>query len=198
MTSHVWRDCPSTSNAVERKNSECKEKHPLPLKAAMINVYNLDKAVCCKHIAASKDSVSYRSKIDEARAADTQRRKKERNAKSSIQDPEALWGPPDKKCNFNVKKGDRKVEQPKRSRCHENDEETPPSKRKCHNDRSTQALVGKRIEMEFTNEDGSTTWWAGKVTKYNSVRDTYEAYFPDDCTTVEFSSHDEDYRVVTK
>ena len=37
MTSHVWKCCPSTSNAIKRKNSECKEKHPSSLKAAMIN-----------------------------------------------------------------------------------------------------------------------------------------------------------------
>lgn len=67
ITSRVWTSCPLTSNAVERKNSECKEKHPLPLKEAMINVYNIDKDVCCKHIAASKkSSISYRSKTDEA------------------------------------------------------------------------------------------------------------------------------------
>ena len=112
MTSQVWKSCPSTSNAVERKNSECKERHPLPLKAAMINVYNIDRAACCKHIASlKKSSISYRSKTDEVRAADAQRRKKERNAKSSVHDPEAMWGPPDKKCNFNSKtmKEDREL-----------------------------------------------------------------------------------------
>ena len=63
----------------------------------MINVYNIDK-----HIAASKkSSISYRSKTDEARAADAQRRKKERNSKTSISDTDAMWGPPDKKSNFN-------------------------------------------------------------------------------------------------
>ena len=68
------------------------------LKAAMINVYNIDRAVCYKHIAASnKSSISYRSKIDEACAVDAQCRKKERNARSSVSDPEAMWGPPDKK-----------------------------------------------------------------------------------------------------
>ena len=198
MTSHVWKCCPSTSNAIKRKNSECKEKHPLPLKAAMINVYNIDRVVCCKHIAASKkSSISYQSKTDEARAADAQRRKKECSAKSTVSDPEAMWGPPDKKNNFNGsgKKSDGIVQQRKRSHSRENDGETPPTKRKCA---GTPILVGKHIEMEFTNEDGSTTWWLGSVTKYNRASDTYEAYFPDDCTTVEFSSLDEDYRVVSK
>lgn len=154
MTSQVWTSCPSTSNAVERKNAECKEKHPLPLKAAMINVYNIDRAVCCKHIAAlKKSSISYRSKTDEARAADAQRRKKERNTKPSVSDPQAMWGPPDKKSNFNGggSKSVRKVEL-KRNHSHENDGETPPSKRKCT------GLVGKQIEMEFANDDGSIKW----------------------------------------
>ena len=51
--------------------------------------------------------------------------------------------------------------------------------------------------MEFTNEDCSTTWWYSEtVIKYKSTIDTYEAYLPDHCTMVEFSSLDEDYRVV--
>ena len=111
MTSQVWKSCPSTSNTVERKNSECKERHPLPLKAAMINVYNIDRVVCCKHITSlKKSSISYRSKTDEAQAADAKRQKKEWSAKSSVHDPEAMWGP-DKKCNFIVKtvKEDREL-----------------------------------------------------------------------------------------
>ena len=119
----------------------------------MINVYNIDKTVSCKHIAASKkSSISYQNKMDEAQAADAQCHKEERNSKTSVSDPEAMWGPPDKKCNLRVlaKKSDR-VEQLKRSHSHENDGETPPPKRKCT------GLVGKHIEMEFTNHDGSTT-----------------------------------------
>ena len=54
-------------------------------------------------------------------------------------------------------KSDRKVKQLKRNHSHKNDEETPLSKRKCT------GLVGKQIEMEFTNDDGSTTWWPGTV-----------------------------------
>ena len=54
------------------------------------------------------------------------------------------------------------------------------------------------IEMEFTNDDGSTTWWPGTIMKYKSTSDIYEVYFPDDCTTVEFSSFDEDCRIISK
>ena len=148
----------------------------------MINVYNIDRAICYKHIATSnKTSISYQSKIDEAHAADAQCRKKEHNVRSSVSDPEAMWGLPDRKSNFNGGgiKSDRKVEQLKRNHSHESNVETPPSKRKC------KGLVGKQIETEFSNDDGNTTWWPGTVMKHNSTTDTYEAYFSDDCTTID-------------
>ena len=53
-------------------------------------------------------------------------------------------------------------------------EDVPLSKKKCAR---TPILVGKDIEMEFANEDGSTNWWLGCVTKYNSTSNTYEAFF---------------------
>ena len=39
MSPPVWTSCPSTSNAVEGKNSKCKEKNPLPLKAMFTGLY---------------------------------------------------------------------------------------------------------------------------------------------------------------
>ena len=58
MLSHVlicipetWKNCPKTTNAVERKNYECKTDTPQSLRLAMINVYKLDKNTCYKHIA---------------------------------------------------------------------------------------------------------------------------------------------------
>ena len=109
-----------------------------------------------------------------------------------------MWGPPDKNSNFNggCKNVDR-IKRPKRSHSQTGDKcvDAPPSKKKCA---ATPILVGKNIEMEFANEDGSTTWWLGRVTKYNSTNDTYEAFFPDDDTTVEFNAIDEDYRIVSK
>ncbi len=36
----------------ERRNAECKASQPVTLKIAMINIYNLDKSVCAKHMAA--------------------------------------------------------------------------------------------------------------------------------------------------
>ena len=41
----TWRNCPSTTNAVERKNYESKTGHPQPLKLAMMNLYKLDKSI---------------------------------------------------------------------------------------------------------------------------------------------------------
>ena len=52
MDNEAWEKCPSTTNAVECRNADCKQKQPIPLKMAMINIYQLDKAVCAKHFAA--------------------------------------------------------------------------------------------------------------------------------------------------
>ena len=69
MLSHVfsyvpetWKNCPTTTNAVERKNYECKTDTPQSLKLAIINVYKLDKNTCCKHIVAKNGCsiLSYR------------------------------------------------------------------------------------------------------------------------------------------
>ena len=57
-----------TTNAVERKNQDCKSDRPLALKLAMINVYKIDKNTCYEHIAAeNSSSVSYTSKDEETR-----------------------------------------------------------------------------------------------------------------------------------
>ncbi len=37
--------CPTTTNAIERKNAEYKGSQPVPLKVALPNLYQLDKAV---------------------------------------------------------------------------------------------------------------------------------------------------------
>jgi len=37
MDDEVWDKCPSTTNAVECRNAECKQKQPIPLKMTMIN-----------------------------------------------------------------------------------------------------------------------------------------------------------------
>ena len=60
----VWKTDPLSTNAVEGKNSECKANQPVPLKAALINVYKINIAACCKHITAIRGaSVTYRNKV---------------------------------------------------------------------------------------------------------------------------------------
>ena len=50
-----WVNCPASTYAVERKNQDCKTYGPI--KFAMINVFQVDKNVCYKHIAANMDQV---------------------------------------------------------------------------------------------------------------------------------------------
>ena len=83
-------------------------------------------------------------------------------------------------------KSDRRVEQTKRSSCTETDGGVQPSKSRCDT-----ILICKKLEIEFTNEDRSNTWWYSEtIIEYKSTIDTYEAYLPDHCTMVEFSSLD--------
>lgn len=68
MDDGVWKQCPSTTNAVERRNKDCKSDTPQCLKLAMIKVYKVDKVSGLKHIAAEDGvSLSYRSQTEEAR-----------------------------------------------------------------------------------------------------------------------------------
>ena len=48
MDNEAWEKCPSTANAIECRNTGCKQKQPIPLKMAMINIYILDEAVSAK------------------------------------------------------------------------------------------------------------------------------------------------------
>ena len=78
MDIETWKKCPSTTNAVERKNKDCKSDSK-SLKLGMINVYKVDKVVCCKHIAAEEGtSLSYYDRSDEARQSRAVLRKKQR------------------------------------------------------------------------------------------------------------------------
>ena len=54
MDPSVWSRSPSTTNAVECLNAECKSKLPVTLQHALSNVYRLDKSVCAKHLAGLK------------------------------------------------------------------------------------------------------------------------------------------------
>ena len=104
MLSHVFSSVPeswtTTTNAVERKNYECKTDRPQPLKLAMINLYKLDKSTCCKHIASENGaSISYRSKDEEARKQNAESRRRQRAFVFNA-DRMAQHGPPDRSSNF--------------------------------------------------------------------------------------------------
>jgi len=67
-----------------------------PTKKAMINIYNLDKSVCAKHIAAECGvSDSHRDKSETARHSAAQTRQRQRMAKLYPADPKAVKGSPD-------------------------------------------------------------------------------------------------------
>ena len=75
---------------------ECKQKQPFPLKMAMINIYNLDKSVCAKHIATECGvSIFHRDKSETARRSAANTRQRKHMAKLYPADPKALNGPPD-------------------------------------------------------------------------------------------------------
>ena len=52
MTSDVWNKCPNNTNAVERRNQDCKNGSSLPVRQCLVSVYKLDKAFCAKFLAA--------------------------------------------------------------------------------------------------------------------------------------------------
>lgn len=54
MEEDIWKQCPSSTNAVECRNRECKSDTPQCLKLAMMKVYKFDKLACLKHIAAER------------------------------------------------------------------------------------------------------------------------------------------------
>ena len=99
MEDSIWERCPSSTNAVERTNKDCKSDTPQCLKLAMIKVYKVDKVACLKHMAAEDGIVlSYRSKNEEARRMTA--KKKQEYRKRSFPDKESEYGPPDRTDNF--------------------------------------------------------------------------------------------------
>ena len=102
MDTDTWSQCPTTTNAVERKNHDCKCEG-YSLKQAMLKVYKVDKVHCLRHIVAEMgSSVSYRSQSEDARAAEAKRKQKQR-CSTGPSDKSAEFGPPDKVSNFNIK-----------------------------------------------------------------------------------------------
>ena len=100
MDKDTWKRSPTTTNAVERKNRDCKSG-AVSIKQIMTETYKIDKVVCMKHITAIQgSSISYRSQTAEARAAQAKYRQKCRLVRSEP-DKDSKFGPPDKVSNFN-------------------------------------------------------------------------------------------------
>ena len=101
MDPSVWSRSPSTTNAVECLNAECKSKLPVTLLHALSNVYRLDQSVCAKHLAGLKEcSISYCEKTESAKRASAAKRQQQRLVSSIPTDPTATHGPPDRACHF--------------------------------------------------------------------------------------------------
>ena len=68
MKESIWEQCPSSTNAVKQRNSDCKSDTPQFLKLAMIKIYKVDNVTCLKHIAVEDGILlSYRSTSEETR-----------------------------------------------------------------------------------------------------------------------------------
>ena len=95
-----WANCPTSTNAVERKNQDCKTYGPQSIKFAMINVYQVNKNVCYKHISAEyRSNISYRCKNKEMKINSARARQRQRRV---VFNPDriAQYGPPDRASNF--------------------------------------------------------------------------------------------------
>ena len=101
MQSGTWDKCPSTTNAVERRNQDCSVTKPLHPKMAMMEAYRLDKVTCYKYIIAATEgtTISYQSKTDEARKANAAARRNQRKRKN-LDDKMNEFGPPDKRYHL--------------------------------------------------------------------------------------------------
>ena len=94
MDAGVLQRSPMTTNAVERKNRDCKSDAK-SMKQLMLEVYKIDKVVCMKHICAHKgNSITYRSRTMEARVAEVKAGRGD-GAVLYISDKNIEFGPPD-------------------------------------------------------------------------------------------------------
>ena len=197
MEEDIWKRCPSTTNAVERRNRECKSDTPQCLKLAMIKVYKVDKVACLKHIAAEEGTVlSYRSRTEESRRMEALAKQKQRM--KYVPDKTSQYGPPDHADNFSPA-------QPSRKRKDEaiHAEDHPKRLALCVDNKVVKCIpnlhpeiVGKRARMKFEVEDGKESWFEGVVSSYNVLSGKYAVYFPSDGVTEEVSFSDEDFEVM--
>ena len=101
MTSNVWNKCPNNTNAVERRNQDCKNGSSLFVRQCLVSVYKLDKVFCAKFLAAKdRNNLSYNSRTAESKAAAAETRKAQRKRAALHKDTESQFGPPDKAQHF--------------------------------------------------------------------------------------------------
>ena len=217
MSSSVWNKCPSSTNAVERKNKDCKSDKA-PLKLAMISVYKLDKLACFKHMAAEEGtSISYRRKTEEARKANAEARQRQR-MKVGKPDHNAEHGPPDRVTNFNMGNSrKRKASEDKQcttlkmkaSAVDKTANSEPASKEKrskpitVENSKiqftpNTQPeVMGRRVKMKFQITDTDTEeTFEGVIASYNGMTGKFGVYFPSDGETVDVSLSDDNLEII--
>lgn len=193
MSSSVWNKCPSSTNAVERKNKDCKSDKA-PLKLAMISLYKLDKLACFKHMAAEEGiSITYRRKTEEARRANAVARQKQR-MKAGKPDHNAEHGPPDRVTNFNVENTANsdlasKERRPKPITIENSQIKFTPN--------TQPEVMGRRVKMKFhiTDTDTEETF-EGVIASYNGMTGKFGVYFPADGETVDVSLSDEDLEII--
>ena len=100
MAKSTWDRCPTSTNAVERKNQDSKQSQPVEMKTAFVKVYRMDKTAHLQYIAACEQvRLSYRDTTQSHEKQAAQKRKERRNKKYP-QDKQALQGPTDKSTNF--------------------------------------------------------------------------------------------------
>ena len=199
MDEIVWKQCPSTTNAVERRNKDCKSDTPQCLKLAMIKVYKVDKIACLKHIAAEDGvSLSYRSQTEEARRVAAAKKSQQRM--KLIPDKTAQFGPPDRTDNFVVSSSRKRTKLS--SQEYTNSCSAP--KRQCQTVDNSRVecipnqhpeVMGKRVRMRFEEETGEQ-WYEGIISSYNIITGKYSIYFPCDGQTEEASFDDDDMEII--
>lgn len=203
METRVWHQSPTKTNAVERKNRDCKSDAK-SMKQIMMDVYKIDKVVCMKHISAQEgSSITYRSRTMEARAAEAKARQKRRF--SAVSDKNIEFGPPDKVTNFN-----------KPASCKRKPDQSPsPSPAQTQNKKSCIEIenqriefvpdkhpetIGKKARMKFhiaeSDSDDKCEWFFGVVSSYDGIQQKYGIYFPCDGETVYASLDDEDLEII--
>ena len=196
-----WSYCPSTTNAVERRNRECKSDRTQQLKIAITNVYKLDKMICHKHMAAEQGtSILYRSRDFESRKKSAAARQRQRMAAINP-DLSAQHGPPDRTSNFVSD-----VQSLKRPSTSSSSQISTTSKKLALAvDSSIVAYIpnphpevmGRQVKVKFQIGDSDNEeWFEGVIFTYNGMTGDYGVFFPCDGQTVDISLDSADLKLI--